>query len=676
MESLAHAFATSTATCFFAIAIFLMVAGLGGLAQAVEPSAKVIVLDVKHPGNPISPLLFSSNLEHTRRAVWKGLGSELLANRKFAGENVAEGRKKARVVRGKPSPEGVVARWEGVGVPAAKFSPDLKEAYCGTQSQRIESFAGSRPVGIRQGGIPLEAGREYGARFQLKVMSVTTVTVRLTDASGRVEYARQSNHLEPGDWREWTFRFKVSKTDPESGLEVTFEGPGTLWVGSASVVSVDHFHGMRRDVIARLKEMSVPLLRWPGGNFTRDYRWKEGLLPIDRRPPIALSWAEVLPFTENYDFHDIGIDEFMALCRELGAIPSITVRLGDGGDQEAGDWVEYCNGSAETRWGKIRAARGHPEPYNVKYWSIGNEVYGYWMFQKPFDAESYAQVVRQYSTAMRKVDPSLVLTVAGLDANWDRTLISKATGYFDWLARHEYPPITEALTGPKAAAEFKRQARRPQEFIRPWLAEARRDMDSLGPNGKKIGLSFDEWNLWHLYFPNPQANAWHIGPIDAAFLAAQFNMLCREAPVLNIQMAAMFQPVNEGAIEVKPFSAELTAMGQIFELYRVHHGGRLLATPSPMGNDEIDASASLSSDGRFVRVTVVNRDDHASRFSLVLDGANPRSATATILSVKELLPDARMDARKSELPVGRRDGKLTVEVPRFGICLLKVELQP
>ena len=91
---------------------------------------------------------------------------------------------------------------------------------------------------------------------------------------------------QPGDWQEWNFRFSAPQTDAESRLEVLFSGPGTYWIGAASLLPADHFHGMRRDVIERLKEISVPLLRWPGGNFTRNYRWKEGLLPTDKRPPL------------------------------------------------------------------------------------------------------------------------------------------------------------------------------------------------------------------------------------------------------------------------------------------------------------------------------------------------------------------------------------------------------
>lgn len=643
--------------------------------RAKEPEVQEFVLNLQQPGETISPLLFGSNLEHTRHGVWKGIGAELLANRKFAGENTADARKNARITRAKPSPDGVVADWQGVGLPSAKFQPDTKVMYCGLQSQRIELTGTSGLAGIRQAGIPLAGAREYVVRFQLKASRNLTVTARLVDFTGSAEYGRAEKLIEPGEWREWSFRFKSPQTDPNSVLEITFKEPATLWVGSASLLPANHFHGLRRDVIDRLKEMGVPLLRWPGGNFTRDYHWKEGLQPVDRRPPVTSTWSEILPFSNNYDFHDIGIDEFIALCRELGAEPSITLHLGDGGDQEAADWVEYCNGSPSTNWGKIRAERGHPEPFRVKYWSIGNEVYGYWMSRNPFKADGYAETVNKYSATIRKVDPSITVIVAGLDAAWDKTLVRSAGNSFDWLARHEYPPDTEAFSGEKGVSEYSRQARRPQEFIRPWLAEARREMDSVGPSGKKIGISFDEWNIWHKWLTRPHDFEWHVGPADGAFLAAQFNMFCRDAASLNLKMGALFQPVNEGAIVVSPFAAELTAMGQVFSLYRPHHGGRLLPTPAPKAADPLDICATLAPDGRKVHVTVVNRDPRPCPLILKLSRGTARKLTTTILSVKELQPDIPFEflRDREQNKVGDTAGEINLTIPRFGIVRIDLE---
>ena len=194
-----------------------------------------------------------------------------------------------------------------------------------------------------------------------------------------------------------------------------------------------------------------------------------------------------------------------------------------------------------------------------------------------------------------------------LGNEWDRTIVAEAGDCFDWISLHHYSPITKALAGPEGAAEFTRQAGQPRDEVLPWLREMRRAIDQSSPPGKRIPIAFDEWNLWHNWFTRHYEAQWHIGPIDAAFAAGQLQMFCQEAESLNLVSAAMFQPVNEGLIRVKPFSAELTAMGQVFALFRAHQGGRLLKGDPPRDARAVDACASLSADGRRVVLTLLNR---------------------------------------------------------------------
>jgi alpha-N-arabinofuranosidase len=439
----------------------------------------------------------------------------------------------------------------------------------------------------------------------------------------------------------------------------------------------DNFHGMRRDVIARLKEIGVSLLRWPGGSFTRDYRWKEGLAPLDKRPPIHCPY---LPFSDQYDFHEVGIDEYIALCRELGSRPCITVTMGTPeGAREAADWVEYCNGSAETPWGKVRAQRGHQEPYGVEHWCIGNEIWGEWMGPAYSSADVYARNLRQFAAAMRKVDPRLVLIASGTDGvtlgnDWDKKIVAQAGDCFDWISLHHYSPITEALTGPEGAREFTRQACQPRDGLLPWLREMRRAIDQSSPGGRRIPIAFDEWNLWHNWFTRHYEAQWHVGPIDAAFAAAQLQMFCRQAESLNMVSAAMFQPVNEGLIQVKPFAADLTAMGQAFALFRAHQGGRLLKTDPPRDARGVDACASLSADGKRVSLTLLNRAaDEVRRVAVTFAGKKPAKAIATILSVNELQPDAVMSKHAENITIDN-EGRIAVLLPRFAIALIEITL--
>ncbi len=169
----------------------------------------------------------------------------------------------------------------------------------------------------------------------------------------------------------------------------------------------DNFHGMRRDVVELLKELKPGCLRWPGGCFAEYYNWKEGLLPADRRPPIGPGqWVGLLPDSHGYDNHEIGTDEFIDLCRELNCTPAITIRYGEGSPEEAASWVEYCNGGVDTYWGKIRADRGHPEPYQVKYWYVGNEIWGMSLVKNK-DPKFCTALSRQFTEAMMKADPGI-----------------------------------------------------------------------------------------------------------------------------------------------------------------------------------------------------------------------------------------------------------------------------
>ena len=232
--------------------------------------------------------------------------------------------------------------------------------------------------------------KDYELGLWIKTERELGIIVRIVDDSGRQIHAEKVLKLVPGLWQNQTCTFKAPRTDPAARLEILFDGPGSLWLGAASLLPTDRFRGLRRDVVALLKEMSVPLLRWPGGNFTRDYHWQDGLLPVDQRPPIAITWHETQPFADNLDAHEIGTDDFLALCRELGAEPAITVnldpRMTSPGDAAA--WVEYCNGPADSKWGKVRAVRGHPGSYHVRYWTLGNEVWGGWMGPVHCDAQT------------------------------------------------------------------------------------------------------------------------------------------------------------------------------------------------------------------------------------------------------------------------------------------------
>ena len=168
----------------------------------------------------------------------------------------------------------------------------------------------------------------------------------------------------------------------------------------------DNTQGFRAEVIAALKQLRSGVYRFPGGNFVSAHEWRDAIGDPDKRPPIMDPvWNAVQP-------NDVGTDEFMTLCRLLDVEPYITVNAGFGDAWSAAQYVEYANGAATTPMGRLRAANGHPQPYGVKFWGIGNEMWGDWQFGV-MPLEQFEIKHNLFAKAMRRVDPSIKLLASG-----------------------------------------------------------------------------------------------------------------------------------------------------------------------------------------------------------------------------------------------------------------------
>ena len=178
------------------------------------------------------------------------------------------------------------------------------------------------------------------------------------------------------------------RTTDNATLTIDFEGPGTLWLDRVYLIGSDAVLGIwRPDVVAALKAMHPGIIRF-GGSTTEEYEWDRAIGPWDDRLTFTTVWGG---WEENF----VGIDEFVRLCEYIGAEPLICVRWTGKKPEDAAAEVEYANGSTETHWGALRAKNGHPAPYHVKYWQIGNEV----------DVSDYGNSVRAFAEAMKKADP-------------------------------------------------------------------------------------------------------------------------------------------------------------------------------------------------------------------------------------------------------------------------------
>ncbi len=316
--------------------------------------------------------------------------------------------------------DSLAAFWSRAGAEAdVRPSPDTGPA--GGRAQRLELRAGA---GIKQWTwLPLHRVREY--HFEILARSPDLKTLRLTLAARDSQVRTQAliKNLESG-WKKLTGSFTSpadQAADQPYCLVVASDVPGQLVLGHIFLWPADAIHGADPDVVRMLRESRLPLLRWPGGNFVSAYHWEDGVGPVEGRPTRPnYAWGGVEPNT-------FGTDEFIAFCRAVGCEPMICVNAGTGTPEEAARWIEYCNGPANSPMGRRRAANGHREPYRVRHWEVGNELWGHWQAHWT-TAPGYVDRYKQFAWAMLRSDPGIELHACGAPVlwgkNWNDTLIA------------------------------------------------------------------------------------------------------------------------------------------------------------------------------------------------------------------------------------------------------------
>jgi alpha-N-arabinofuranosidase len=212
-------------------------------------------------------------------------------------------------------------------------------------------------------------------------------------------------------------------------LRIAFAGKGTVWLDQVFLFPADHVDGFDPDVVRLWREARPPLLRFPGGNFSSGYHWKDGIGPVDRRPTLP---SPAWPIAE---YNHVGTDEMMKFCMAIGCEPLICVNAGDGTPEEAAEWIEYCNRGTETRYGALRDENGNPAPYYVRYWEIGNELYGRWQIGHCSAREYAARYVR-FVRAMRKVDPNILFIANGHSQEWNAEVAKRKPELLRSLSVH------------------------------------------------------------------------------------------------------------------------------------------------------------------------------------------------------------------------------------------------
>ena len=247
-------------------------------------------------------------------------------------------------------------------------------------------------------------------------------------------------------WQTYRAELTVENSSDNAVFSVAHRTESDLWIGCASVMPPDHLDGFRRDVVETMREWGPTFLRWPGGNFASPYYWEIALGDRDRRSGhLDRAWKAWEP-------NDVNTDEFMALCRQVGTEPILTVNMGIGTPAEAARWIEYCNGSQDTPMGRLRADNGHPELYGVRTWLVGNEQFGNWQVGT-CNAETYARRYVEFATAMLAVDETLDLIAVGvptdLSGHWNELVLKGNGDLMNKLSVNYYSIRTEKWTHPR-----------------------------------------------------------------------------------------------------------------------------------------------------------------------------------------------------------------------------------
>jgi alpha-N-arabinofuranosidase len=645
-------------------------------ARGDGPEAASIHVDAGHSEGPISPLLYGQFLEYMFGCIKGGLHAELLQDRDF--EEPASAIGLPRHWERYPDDRndgGMRFVWDET----TYYPPDRPSDVKPTGPEhalRVEAPGGAERRGLFQPRIAVRKDTTYhgylwvkAGDFQGRIIAALEPD---TDADAATAYTNAVISGIQGDWKQYTFQLESRKADPLARFVLMFEGRGHLWLDQVSLLPGDAVDSVRHDVFERVAALRPGFIRWPGGNVAQDYHWRWGTGPRDRR----VTWTN-RAWNNEREPSDFGLAEYLRFCRNLGAEPTICVNAEGAGasDEEAANWVEYCNGPVTSKFGAMRAADGHPEPYNVRWWEIGNEVFGDWV-RGHSDAATYARTANRYAAAMRNADPTIKLIAVGDNSlDWDRTVLRDAGKSFDVLAIHHY------YGGNEMGGDIKNLMARPL-FYEEFYREVAHMIETEAP-GRPITLAINEWGL---SFPPERLYS-----IDQALYAARLMNVFERSNAI-VTMTAVSDLVNGwpgGIIQAGRTGVFVAPTYLVNQLYAEHLGAERLATTvagprfdsTRQGKQipALDAVASRSNDGKSLFIKAVNSDhEGALAVAIRIDGAaiGPQADLATITAESPgafnhfATPNA-ISIHRSRIDSG---ATMNVELPPASVAVLRLHL--
>jgi alpha-N-arabinofuranosidase len=644
------------------------------LAQQTQKAS--ITIDARKVENPISPLLYGQFLEFMFEGIKGGLSAEMLRDRSFEAAPNAIGlpRDWERYPDDRNDDYALTFHWDTqFAYPPKRSIKTENEVH--EHSLRVDAGEGViKRHGIYQPRVPVRSSVEYRGYVWVRTTGYRgDITVALESDSDQHQVYTVANldrvsNLN-GDWRRYEFSLRPDRTDPLARFAILFSGRGTVWIDQVSLLPADAAEGnVRRDVFDKIKLLKPAFIRWPGGNVAQDYHWLWGVGPRDER----VTWTN-LSWKNEPEPSDFGTPEFITFARAVGAEPSLTVNVEGRGAtaEEAAAWVEYCNGPATSKYGAMRAANGNLYPFGVKYWEVGNEIWGDWV-RGHSDADTYARNYNRYAQAMRAVDPSIKLIAVGNnDLNWNFTILREAGRNIDYLAIHHYYGRNEMNGDPLNLMAHPLAIERFYEEMRKLISE-------LGLTGR-VKLAINEWGL---DLPAEQQYSMQ----SALYGARLMNVFERSGEL--VEMSAVSDLVNGwpgGIIQAGRTGVFVSPIFLVNQLYAEHRGDLRLATkvdgPTFDSSREgtrveyLDAVASQTADGKRIFIKAVNTSWTSTLVTTInVDGMIPAGRaevqTVTAPSVDVANDFSRPNAisiQKTTVAIGRT---FVITLPQHSVTVI------
>jgi alpha-N-arabinofuranosidase len=454
-----------------------------------------------------------------------------------------------------------------------------------------------------------------------------------------------------------------------------------IWVGEDS--RIENTRGIRNDVVAALRALKVPVLRWPGGCFADEYHWRNGIGPRSARPrQINTHWGGDV---ENNHF---GTHEFMDLCEQIGAEPYVCGNVGSGSVEEMMDWVEYMTSDADSPLANLRRSNGRQQAWRLPYFGVGNESWGCGGHMRP---EYYADNFRRYNTFVKNYGANRIQRIAcgsnGTDYQWTEVLMREAARHMQGLSLHWYTLPSGVWAKKGSATGFAqeewhstlRNALRMDELITKHGAI----MDRYDPE-RRVGMVVDEWGTWYDAEPgtNPAFLYQQNSLRDAVVAGLTLNIFNSHAG--RVVMANIAQMINvlQAVILTEGAQLLLTPTYHVFEMYQVHQGAQLVplelqGETGPAGSEALPSlhcSGSKQPDG--LHLSLVNLDPE--RPALVRLPRAAQSVTGRVLTAPHIAAHNTFEAPNQVRPtvfegVSQRGDELTLRLPAKSVTVLAVK---